>query len=387
MSMIVPLLALLTVQSHPVAQIDSIISNGIERGVYPGAVAVIGTADTTFFLRGFGGLTWRADAETPEPDSTLYDLASLTKIIATTAAVMRLVDNGVVDLDERVQRYVPDFVGDNKRNVKVRDLLAHTSGLRAFLPLNESAADAAEARHQVVTEALRWDPGRRAEYSDLNAMLLAWVVEGATNTSFADFVRDSVHLPLGMSQTQFRLPRSLRYRTAPINRWRGTPIVGVVHDQNAEKLGGVAGHAGLYSTGADLARYASTILSWGVTPRGEQVFSPEVVDQFLTRQGGNRALGFEANDTTSSGHTGDSLSARAVGHGGYTGSSIWIDPGQNIFVILLTNRVYAPKTGRSISHLRGIRGDLADAAVRLRNHYCRLLTETGQRENLGCLRP
>lgn len=377
-------LALMVQQVHPVARIDAVVSGGIERGVYPGAVVAIGTADTVLILRGFGGLTWRDDSPRPSPDSTWYDLASLTKVVATTPAVMRLVDRGTIRLDDPVQQYVRDFVGDGKERVTVRHLLSHASGLRAFLPLNERAEDAAQARHLVVTEALRRPPGTLAEYSDLNAMLLAWVVEGATGLAFEDFVRDSVHLPLGMQETRFRVPRGLRNRAAPINRWRGTPIAGVVHDQNAERLGGVAGHAGLYTTGRDIARYAQTILAGGRAPNGYSLSRAETVLEFLTRGSGNRALGWEANDTTSSGHTGDSLSSRAVGHGGYTGSSIWVDPERNIFVVMLTNRVYAPRTGRSISALRAIRGELADAAVVMVHYYCSVLTSPGARRPLNC---
>jgi serine-type D-Ala-D-Ala carboxypeptidase len=373
-------------QVHPVAEIERIVTRGISGGAYPGAVVAIGTADTVLLLRGYGGLTWRADAGSPTPDSTLYDLASLTKVVATTPALMLLVDRGVISLGDPVSRYVPDFVGEGKEGVQVRHLLEHTSGLRAFLPLNELARSAAEARALVVTEPLRWPVGERVEYSDLNAMLAGWVVEGASEgrgLALDEFVRDSVHRPLNMMDTRYRLPKEQHARAAPINRWRGTPIRGVVHDQNAEVLGGVSGHAGLYSTGADLARYARMWLARGGTAPAQFV-SSSIVAKFTRRRNGNRALGWEVNDTSSTGHTGSLLSAAAFGHGGYTGTSIWIDPTRDLFVILLTNRTYAPRTSGSISLLRAVRGELADAAVRLRERSCVIATTYSTGSGLRC---
>jgi CubicO group peptidase (beta-lactamase class C family) len=297
--------------------------------------------------------------------------------VATTPAIMLLVDRGLLDLERPVRDYLPEFVGDGKDAVVVRDLLAHTSGLRAFLPLNTLTDNAADARDTVMSEPLRWPPGRRVEYSDLNAMLLGWIVEAVSGTSLDDFVRRELHAPVGMEQTQFNLPRSVRRRAAPINVWRGTPIQGVIHDQNAARFDGVSGHAGLYSTGRDLARFAQMLLRRGAADGVVVVLEPETVDAFTEPGPGHRALGWEINDTTTSENTGTLLSPQAYGHGGFTGTSIWIDPTRNVFVVLLTNRVYAPRTGRSITRLKGIRADLADAAVRLKQRSCRLLEALG----------
>ncbi len=380
--LVVPFL-LASVQTHPVAEVDSIVRSGVTGGIYPSAVVVIGTADTVLLSRGYGHLTWAASAAIPSPDSTLYDLASLSKVVATTPAIMRLVDRGLVDLDRPVGAYLADFRGEGKEDVTVRHLLGHQSGLRAFLPLNTRAESAAEARHLVVSEPLRWRPGSRVEYSDLNAMLLGWIVESASGMPLDSFVQREVTGPLRMVNSRYKLPRSERGRAAPINVWRGHPIAGVVHDQNAERLGGVAGHAGLYSTGSDLARYAQMYLSGGLTP-DSSVFVREATSEEFTRRGrGNRALGWEMNDTTSTDNTGSQLSASAFGHGGYTGTSIWIDPELGLFVVLLTNRVYNPRTGRSITKLKRVRAGLGDAAVRLKNRSCRMLAIAG-REKPGC---
>jgi CubicO group peptidase (beta-lactamase class C family) len=365
------ILALLLVfQTGALADIDDAVADGIRVGAFPGAVVVVGTRDTVLLAKGYGHFTYSTDSRVPGADSTIYDLASLTKVVATTASVMRLVEAEQLDLDVPVQRYLPDFVGEEKEQVTVRHLLEHRSGLRAFLPLNEQAATAEEARHLVVTEELRWPPGSRMEYSDLNAMLLGWIVESASGLSLDEYAAREVFEPLGMTQTRFRPPRDSRPRIAPVGLWRGYVIAGELHDQNAVRLGGVSGHAGLYSTGMDLARYAQMYLKQGRDANGVQLFRPQTVQEFTERGYRHRSLGWEMNDTTEEGHTGRLLSDSAFGHGGYTGTSIWIDPSRDLFVIVLTNRVYAPKTRRSISTLRAIRGRIADAAVALRAEEC-----------------
>lgn len=338
---------------------------------------VVGTADTVLLAKGYGRLTWSSGSGVPSPDSTLYDLASLTKIVATTPAIMLLMDRGLIDLDRPVRDYLAGFIGEGKDAVTVRHLLSHTSGLRAFLPLNTLADDAEDARELVMSEPLRWRPGARVEYSDLNAILLGWIVEAVSQTPLDEFVRDELHVPLGMNQTQFNLPRPARARAAPINVWRGHPIRGVIHDQNAARLNGVAGHAGLYSTGRELALFAQMQLRRGTLDDGVALLRPETVDAFTRPGRGHRALGWTTNDTTSSDDTGTLLSPQAYGHGGFTGTSIWIDPSHNVFVVLLTNRVYAPRTRRSITRLKAVRGRLADAALRLKERSCRLLTALG----------
>lgn len=372
------LLAILFVtQAHPVAEIDTIVRDGIRQGAYPGAVVMIGTADTVLLAKGYGRLTWSDTAATPSPDSTLYDLASLTKVIATTPAVMLLYERGLIQLDRPVSEYLPAFVGDGKDAVTVRHLLNHTSGLRAFLPLNTLTDNAADARAAVMSERLRWRPGSRVEYSDLNAMLLGWVVEAVSETSLDAFVGRELYTPLGLTQTRYNLPREQRTRAAPINRWRGHPIQGVIHDQNAARLNGVSGHAGLYSTGRELARIAQWYLGRGSVGNAARLLTAATVETFTRPGRGNRALGWEINDTTTSENTGTLLSPEAYGHGGFTGTSIWIDPSRNLFVVLLTNRVYAPRTRRSITRLKEVRGKLADTAVRLRERSCRLLDSLG----------
>jgi CubicO group peptidase (beta-lactamase class C family) len=360
-------------QLGAVQQIDAAVTAGIAGGVYPGAVVVIGTRDSVLLSKGYGSFTW-SGGRVPDPDSTLFDLASLTKVVATTPAVMLLVDRDALTLDRPVQAYLPEFAGDGKGAVTVRHLLEHRSGLRAFLPLNERAAGAAEARRLVLEEPLSFRPGSRVVYSDLNAMLLGWIVEDVTGDPLDVFVARELFPVMGMSETRFRPPRALRNRIVPVGLWRGHVIAGELHDQNAVRLGGVSGHAGLYSTGRDLARYAQTLLANGRAPKGTQVFAAATVRGFTARGPGNRGLGWDMRDTAAADGQAGSLSAAAFGHGGYTGTSIWVDPMGDLFVVMLTNRVYDPRTSRSISKLLAIRGRVADAAIALRLELCGLPT-------------
>jgi CubicO group peptidase (beta-lactamase class C family) len=360
----------LIVQTGAVARIDSAVLHGIEAGSYPGAVVVVGTRDTVLHAKGYGHFSWSEESQVPDVDSTIWDLASLTKVVATTPSIMRLVDMGRLDLDSPVQSHLPEFQGEGKEVVTVRHLLEHRSGLRAFLPLNDRAETSDEAKHLVLTEPLRWRPGSRMEYSDLNAMLLGWIIEKVSGMSLDEFSESQIFADLGMTQTRFCPPRSVVLRMAPVGLWRGHVIAGELHDQNAVRLDGVSGHAGLYSTGADLVRYAQLYLSEGRDAGGVERFRAETVRLFIERGLGNRALGWEVRDTTDEANTGRLLSARAFGHGGYTGTSIWIDPERDLFVIILTNRVFAPRTGRSITVLKAVRARVADAAVSLRSLEC-----------------
>lgn len=365
------LLWMLIAQTAPMAAVERAVLGGIREGVYPGAVVMIGTRDTVLWSQGYGHFTWSSTSPVPDPDSTLFDLASLTKVVATTPAAMVLAQDGRLDLDRAVVSYLQGFSGPGKDRVTVRHLLEHRSGLRAFLSLDRLTNTPEDAKALVLGEALSHDPGGRVVYSDLNAMLLGWVVEAVSGLPLDRFVEEHVFAPMGMGSTRFRPPRVLRSHIMPVGLWRGHAIAGEVHDQNAARLGGVSGHAGLYSTGRDLASFAQTLLRVGRTASGEEMFTAGVVRHFTRRGTGNRALGWEMRDTTTVEQIGASLSAAAYGHGGFTGTSIWIDPDGDLFVILLTNRVFAPRTSHSITKLKRVRGEVADQAVLLRREHCR----------------
>ncbi|MFQ5551783.1 MAG: serine hydrolase domain-containing protein, partial [Gemmatimonadales bacterium] len=314
--MLVGLALMVPLLQSPGDEVRRSVQRGIDAGVFPGAVVVVGTADTLLFAEGVGRFTWSPESSVPDPDSTLFDLASLTKVVATTAAVMSLVDQRRIDLDAPVSHYLAEFRGRGKIAVTVLDLLQHTSGLRAFLPLNELTGSPDEARRRVLAEELSWAPGSRVVYSDLNAMLLGWVVEAVAEETLDRFVQREVFQRLGMNQTAFGVAVSARTRAMPVGLWRGHPIAGEVHDQNAARLGGRAGHAGIFATGADLARFARLFLNRGELD-GIRVFGRINLARFTSRGAGNRALGWDMRDTTSTDNAGRYLTARAYGHTGF----------------------------------------------------------------------
>ena len=355
--------------------IDALVQDGVRRGVYPAAALIIGNSRAILHTRGFGHFTWNERSAVPTPDSTLWDIASLTKIVATTAAAALLIDHGRLQLDAPVQRYLPHFTGGDKERVTVRMLLDHTSGLPPGLDPRQRRVPPDSVLVLVLQTPLRRPPGTLAQYSDLNAILLGRIIETVSGMSLDRFAADSVFGPLGMSETRFLPPSVLRRRIAPTGQWHGSPLSGEVNDRTAGWLGGVAGHAGVFATATDLARYAQWWLRRGVTSSGTRLVRTETVDDFLTPRAvaAPRLLGWESRTTqeyTPSPY-GTLPSARAYGHTGYTGTMVWIDPDRDLFVIFLTNRVYGPRVAKPFTALHEIRGRVADAAVRAAPGACR----------------
>lgn len=349
------------------AAVDSIVLRGIRRGVYPGAVVVIGNRDGVMHARGYGHLTWSSRSARPSPDSTLFDLASLTKVVATTSAAMRLVEEGALELDAPVSRYLPRYRGSGRERITVRMLLEHTSGLRPFLPFYR-APSRDSAASLLYAEAPRELPGRTVEYSDLNAILLGLVVEQVSGERLDRFAEREIFEPLGMELTGFH-PKGRRARqAAPSVVFRGQAVPGKASDPNVERFSGVAGHAGLFSTGADLARYAATWLGGGVAPDGATFVRPETVADFLTpgEISGGRPLGWDRPDRTTDdpGTFGLLVSETTYGHTGWTGTQLWIDPARGLYVVFLTNRSFQPRARRSMAALKDVRAQLADTIVR-----------------------
>jgi CubicO group peptidase (beta-lactamase class C family) len=321
------------------------------------------------FEAGIGALTYDAG---PAPGATtIYDLASLTKVVGLTTVVMMLVEKGKLDLDAPVTRYVPEFTAGGD-SVSVRQLLTHSSGLPAWLPLYREVHSRAEMFARVNATALEAAPGSRMVYSDLGAILLTEIVERIAGQRLDRLLERRVFQPLGMRDTRFNPPARLRSRIAPTENdpWRGRVLRGEVHDENAAAMGGVSGHAGLFSTAADLVRFAQMMLRGGRAPAGPRGGArPRLLDSatiaaFTTVQNpalSGRALGWDTPTPGSS--AGTRLTARAYGHTGFTGTSMWIDPGQDLFVILLTNRVHPTRQNEQILAIRPRVADLAVAAA------------------------
>ncbi|HUX33592.1 MAG TPA: serine hydrolase [Gemmatimonadaceae bacterium] len=346
------------------AKINAVIARGIRAGAYPGAAVFVGRQGYAVVDEGFGHQTWSRESPLVVPNRTIYDLASLTKVIATTTAIMVLYDEGKIQLDAPVYTYIPAFSGGEKDRVTVRMLLEHRSGLPAGRELWRTAHSPEEAREQVIDTHLYSRPGERFVYSDLGADMLGFIVERVSGEPLDRFVAEHVFEPLGMHDTEFRPDRALDDRAAPTEPWsrRGHPLQGEVNDDNAYALGGVAGHAGLFSTASDLAIFAQMMLNGG-TYNGVRVLSDSTVKLFTTRapHAGTRALGWDTCD--GAGGCGEYLDQNAFGHTGFTGTSIWIDPVRQMFVILLTNRAYEPRVRRSFKAIADVRADLADASV------------------------
>ena len=344
------------------ATITRVLNRGVAAGGFPGAAVVVGRRGAAVYERGFGHLGWSDDSPAVDPKRTVYDLASLTKVVATTTAIMLLHDEGKLRLDDRVSRWLPGFSGGWKDQVTLHDLLTHRSGLPAGRDLWRIAWSPEEARRAVLETPLVAYPGERFIYSDLGADLLAFVAEAASGETLDRFVARKVFAPLGMTETWFRVPAEVRARTAPTatTSIRGYSLQGEVHDENAFALGQVAGHAGLFSTAADLSVFAQMMLDGGVY-NGVRIISDSTVKRFTARAAGSRALGWD----TCSGHGGCGryLSSTAYGHTGFTGTSLWIDPERQLFVVLLTNRVYASRARRPERVISDVRADLADAAA------------------------
>ena len=342
--------------------IDRVVREGIRAGGFPGAAVVVGRRGAVVWQKGFGTQGWSSASPAVSTDGTIYDLASLTKVVATTTAAMILYDEGRLPLDAKVGNYLPGFERRWKDEVTVRHLLTHRGGLPAGRDLWRIAGNSDEARRAVIETALAYRPGKGFVYSDLGADLLGMVIETVAGVSLDLFLQQRVFRPLGMYDTGFLPADSVRNRVAPteVSPPRGYPLQGQVHDENAYALGGVAGHAGLFGTADDLAVFAQMMLNGGIYD-GMRIVSDSTVRLFTQRAAGSRALGWEMAEGRHG--AGEYLSPTAYGHVGFTGTSIWIDPQRDMFVILLTNRVHAARARRPATVISDVRSDLADAAA------------------------
>jgi uncharacterized protein YbbC (DUF1343 family) len=286
-------------------------------------------------------------------EDTVFDLASLTKPVATAMAVMVLVDRKQLDLDAPLRRFMTGLDAKPKRNITVRQLLTHVSGFPAESPYDDYEHGWHEALKRLAALKLKAPPGQRFIYSDVGFLMLQEVVRKVSGLDFSVFVQKNLYGPLGMTETMFLPPSALIPRIAPTEFRDDVWIRGDVHDPRAWRLGGVCGHAGVFSTAKDMARYARMMLSWGELD-GKRVMSAKTVAMMTAPNdvpGGIRALGWDVQSRYSL-NRGTALSRRAYGHGGYTGTALWIDPEQDLFVIFLSNRVHPDGKG-SVNQLAG----------------------------------
>ncbi|MEM1852646.1 MAG: serine hydrolase [Thermofilaceae archaeon] len=336
------------------ATVDHLLTRLVEAGCFPGAVLLVARSSRVVLHRAYG-YSQLFPEKRPMTTDAVFDLASLTKVVATTPVVLRLVERGELSLDDPVSTYFPAFSSGSKARVRVWHLLTHTSGLPAHLPLYSLLSRREEVYSYVASVNLEYEPGSKVVYSDLGFILLGRIIEMVTGESLDRVVSELVLKPLGMRETTFNPEGDLKERAVATEfcRLRGRVLKGEVHDENAWFMGGVAGHAGLFSTAADLAVYAQMWLNKG-SFNGVRVLSPLTVE-LATRnhtQGLNecRGLGWALNCRPCS--CGDLMSPRAYGHTGFTGTSLWIDPELGIFIVLLTNRVHPTRENQCIQRAR-----------------------------------
>jgi serine-type D-Ala-D-Ala carboxypeptidase len=352
----------------------SVVRQAIASGAFPAASIEVGRAGGPLWRDATGRLTYDAEAPAVDPH-TVFDLASLTKVLATTTLAMRGIDDRRLNLDEPLRRWLPDWTGDDRKDVTVRDLLAHSSGLTAYLPFFRDYTGRYEFQRAICSLPLEYAPRSQAIYSDLGFILLGFILEDAQPPS--DSFRGApgaTDLSRGIATQFHRLasfftaeplrfnpPRAWRNRTAPteVDRWRGRLLTGEVHDENTWALGGAAGHSGLFGTAAAVGAFARAVLR---TIAGEPLLArTDTMREFMARTnvpGSSRALGWDTMLPTSS--CGTLLSPTSIGHTGFTGTSLWIDWERDLYVVFLTNRVHPT---RENDRIRQVRPRLHDAIV------------------------
>lgn len=374
-----------TVESTFSTTLDAIVEEGIEAGLYPGASLVVGSPGGVLHSKGYGTLTWEADSPPVRPD-TLYDLASVSKVVATATAAWLLMEEGRLHPDDRVSKYVPAFAANGKGEVTVRDLMTHVSGLKAYedparveagrLP-GETRAAALIRHHATLPRA--YETREDYAYSCLNFQTLAHIVELIIGGRMEDLLRERVYAPLGMHDTTFLPSESQWRRAAPAGRGEAGMPLREVHDPLARYHGSAIscpGNAGLFSTAADLARYCDMILRGGILG-DRRVLRSETVREATRRQTPAniptaRGLGFdlfEAAPFITPINREDG--SRVVGHLGYTGTMIWIDMESRVYMVFLTNRTLS-RNGRADAEppaIDSIRGRLCDVILRSRPEY------------------
>jgi beta-N-acetylhexosaminidase len=350
--------------SDSLSRIDSIIQKAVKDSVFPGAQVLVGKAGAIVYNKAFGRFEYSPGSQ-PVNLSTMYDLASLTKVIATTSAVMRLYDEGKLHLDDRLVDYLPECANHGKGKITLTNLLLHNGGLLPFKRLYLSCSSVQQVLDSVYQTEMIYKTGDSTVYSDFDFILLGKIVEKIAKTTLDHYVDSVFFRPLGMTRTMYRPPTSLRNEIAPTEYdsvFRKQLIQGVVHDENAYILGGVSGHAGLFSSAEDLAIFIQMLMNGG-TYNGVRYLQAETIRKFTTKQSlpGTRALGWDVKTVGGYSTAGSLFSEKSFGHTGFTGTSVWVDPERNVFVVFLTNRIYPTRTNTKIMKIRPM---LHDAVIR-----------------------
>jgi SSS family transporter len=364
--LLVPAARLRAAEEPGFRQIDRIIEGGIAAKKFPGAVVIAGHNGHIVFAKAYGNRSL-----TPEPEAmtedTIFDVASLTKVLATAPAVMQLYEQGRFRLNDPVAQYLPEFAANGKQDITIRQLLTHYSGLPADVPLDDPWVGKAEGLRRAFNSTPVTAPGAQFRYSDINFIILGALVEKLSGLTLDQYQQRYLAQPLGV-QMRFLPPASWRGRIAPTQYDHGVMLRGVVHDPTSRRMGGVAGHAGLFSTAGDVAIYAQNLLD-GLAGRPSRFPLRQVTLEKMTTPGqpangtALRGLGWDIESPFSS-NRGELFPVGSFGHTGFTGTSIWMDPGSNTYVIFMSNAVY-PNGPTGINAIRGAVANVVAAWVKL----------------------
>ena len=344
-------------------RVDAVIEQGLEEKKMPGCVFGVARRGKLVWLKAYGHRQWEP-TPVPMTTDTLFDLASITKPVATACSVMLLVERGKLGLDDKVTRYLPEFAAEGKEAITIRDLLLHVSGLLPDNALADYEQGPEESFRRICALKLQAPTGERFIYSDVNFIVLGEIVRKASGRDLQAFTRENFFAPLGMRHTGFVPDEALREFAAPTEQREGRWMRGEVHDPRAYKLGGIAGHAGLFSTAEDLAVFAQMLLDEGAYDE-QRILAADTIAT-MTRgypvPKASRGLGWDKRSGYSS-NRGAGLSDRAFGHGGFTGTVLWIDPELDLFYVFLSNRVH-PRGKGLINPLAGQLGTIVVESLR-----------------------
>ncbi|CAN5562556.1 serine hydrolase domain-containing protein [soil metagenome] len=361
-------------------EIDELINTSINNKYFPGAQLLIAGPAKVLLKQNYGKYTY--DENSPNvTDNSLFDLASVTKVVATTSAIMKLYDERKLDLNDRVSAYIPEFTSNGKDVITITNLLLHNSGLKAFIPFYKYYDSRSDVLNAIYAVNLEYKTGSKFLYSDLNAILLGEIVERISGKSLDQYCKDEIFIPLQMRNTFFNPSAESRQWALPTENdtyWRNRLLQGEVHDESAALMGGVAGNAGLFSNAIDLYKFmksfgtddnklGASLIS--IFVKNNNIASSEIKTLFTTKYSGvsymnTRALGWDTKPEPTSYRApcGEMFSENSFGHTGFTGTSIWCDKDKGLIVIFLTNRIYPSRDNNGI---RDVRPEIHNLAVKL----------------------
>jgi CubicO group peptidase (beta-lactamase class C family) len=361
----------------PYSSIDRIVETGIVNKYYPGAQLLIGNKEKVIYQKSYGKFTYDEGSNKVEDDD-LFDIASLTKVVATTPSVMKLYEDGKIHLNDKVSTHIPEFANNGKESITILNLLLHNSGLKSWIPFHQLYSSRAEVLNAIYNIYLESPVGMGYKYSDLNMIILGDIVERVSGKNLDEFSKENIFRPLGMNNTTYNPSDDFMHKVLPTefdSYWRKRLLKGEVHDESAAMLGGISGNAGLFSNAEDIYKYMNMILNKGTfslfNKSENKIFEASTIQivtekPFVPYYINTRTIGWDTKPISNSSRfripCGDLISSNCIGHTGYTGTSIWADLDRDLVIIFLTNRVYPSRDNLGIME---IRPELHDEVIRV----------------------